>query len=195
MTDLHLASASARRVDILTALGVSFTAAGVDIDETPLPGEAPKAMVLRLATAKARAAIGGEWLPVLGADTAVVLRDRIFGKPRSEAHALEMLSALSGRTHEVFTAVALLCGDRLLTDVSRTRVRFRRISEAEARNYWRSGEPSGKAGAYAIQGAGGAFVEYISGSYSGVVGLPVFETARLFAGAGLPFLQTSDEGV
>lgn len=193
MISLHLASSSARRVDILNALGIPFTAAGVDIDETPLVGEDVQTMALRLAEAKARVAAAGREGAVLGADTAVALKSRIFGKPRSEAHALEMLSALSNRTHEVLTAVALICGDRLLTDVSVTQVSFRQISTAEARDYWRSGEPKGKAGAYAIQGAGGVFVEKISGSYSGVVGLPVFETARLFERAGLPFKRPSGE--
>lgn len=150
-------------------------------------------MVLRLAEAKARAAAARQRIPVLGADTAVVLREGIFGKPQSEQHALDMLLALSGETHEVLTAVALVYEDRLLTDLSVTEVRFRTVSEAEARDYWHSGEPRGKAGAYAIQGAGGVFVENISGSYSGVVGLPVFETARLFERAGLPFLSAPRE--
>lgn len=188
MTSLHLASSSARRVDILTALGVSFTAAGVDIDETPFPGETARDMVLRLAIEKARAAAPGQPLPVLAADTAVTLDGQIFGKPRSADDALAMLGALSGRTHQVMTAVALVGHGRESTALSVTDVSFRRISATEAQRYWDSGEPQGKAGAYAIQGRGGVFVERIDGSYSGVVGLPVYETARLFDEAGVPFL-------
>lgn len=192
MTDvcLHLASSSARRVDILSALGLSFTAQGVDIDESPLPGEAARDMVLRLAEAKARAASGQYHVPVLGSDTAVELDGRIFGKPVSEQDALEMLASLSGRSHQVMTAVALLTGDRVLSDISVTSVRFCEIQADEARRYWQSGEPKGKAGAYAIQGLGGVFVESISGSYSGVVGLPVYQTARLLEQAGIPVLAS-----
>lgn len=190
MTDasLHLASASARRVDILTALGLAFTAEGVDIDESPLAGETVGDMVLRLAEAKARAASGWHKGSVLGADTAVELDGRIFGKPVSQEDALEMLASLSGRSHQVVTAVALLTGDSLRSDVSVTQVRFCEIPPHTALQYWRSGEPEGKAGAYAIQGLGGIFVESISGSYSGVVGLPVYQTARLLAQAGITIL-------
>lgn len=185
---LHLASASARRVDILTALGVSFTAQGVDIDESPLPGEAVGDMVLRLAVAKARAAAERYQGPVLGADTAVELDGRTFGKPASQQDALEMLASLSGCSHQVLTAVALLTGGRVLSDVSVTSVRFCEIRPDQALRYWQSGEPEGKAGAYAIQGLGGVFVESITGSYSGVVGLPVYQTSRLLEQAGIPVL-------
>lgn len=187
-TPLHLASASARRVDILTALGLAFTAEGVDIDESPLAGETVGDMVLRLAEAKARAASGWHKGSVLGADTAVELDGRIFGKPVSQEDALEMLASLSGRSHQVVTAVALLTGDSLRSHVSVTQVRFCEISPHAALQYWHSGEPEGKAGAYAIQGLGGIFVESISGSYSGVVGLPVYQTARLLAQAGITIL-------
>ena len=181
--DLHLASSSPRRRDILTAMGISFTHAGVDIDESRLPGERPVTMVERLAREKAEAKTNE--LPVLGADTVVVLGDTVFGKPRSLDDALSMLEALSGKTHRVVTAVALRFNGGTTIDTSDTRVQFRDIDPDEALRYWHSGEPAGKAGAYAIQGIGGVFVASIEGSYSGVVGLPVFETARLLDAAGI----------
>ena len=170
------------------ALGLTFTAAGVDIDEQRLPGEAPDAMVLRLAAMKARAADAGPAI-VLGADTAVVLGDLVFGKPRDEADALDMLARLSGQRHEVLTGVAVLASGDLQTGLSVTEVQFREIRPDEAHSYWQSGEPRDKAGAYAIQGLGGAFVESINGSYSGVVGLPAFETAAMLRQAGLELLK------
>ena len=124
-------------------------------------------------------------LPVLGADTLVVLGEEVFGKPSSREHAVEMLSTLSGRSHRVLTGVALCRGDDLWTAMSDTTVRFRDIGPEEIEAYWHSGEPAGKAGAYAIQGLGGIFVESVEGSYSGVVGLPVFETATLLARVGI----------
>lgn len=179
MTEVYLASSSPRRAEILGALGVRFVAAGTDVDETIRAGESASEMVVRLAEAKARAALPPGNLPVLGSDTAVTLGARIFGKPTSEQDALEMLSALSGNTHEVLTAVALLAGGRMLSEVSRTEVRFRSISTAEARRYWQSGEPVGKAGGYAIQGRAAVFIPEILGSYTGVMGLPLYETAAL----------------
>jgi len=186
--ELHLASSSPRRREILSALGVSFTCAGADIDESRAPGEAVADMVLRLATEKAQAADAGD-LPVLGADTIVTLDGRIFGKPESEVDALAMLQALSGRTHQVLTGVALLCSGALTTAISSTDVRFRDIDPDEALAYWQSGEPDGKAGSYAIQGVGGVFVEAIEGSYSGVVGLPVYETAKLLGAVGIAVME------
>lgn len=170
------------------ALGLEFTASGVDLPEERLAGESPRDMVIRLAAAKAGAARAGEQALVLGADTAVVLDDRVFGKPEDEADALEMLAALSGRTHRVLTGVALRSGDSVATAVSETDVLFREIRPDEARRYWHSGEPADKAGAYAIQGLGGIFVASIDGSYSGVVGLPIYETAGLLSDAGLDVL-------
>jgi len=185
---LHLASSSPRRREILTALGLSFSAAGVDVDERRLEGEAPEVMVVRLASAKASAATDDVAQLVLGADTAVVLGDVVFGKPRDVDDALSMLARLSGRTHQVMTGVALRRGASLQTALSITAVKFRKICPDEALSYWHSGEPCDKAGAYAIQGRGGVFVEAIVGSYSGVVGLPAFETARLLREAGLETL-------
>jgi len=185
---LHLASSSPRRSEILNSLGLSFSAGGVDVDERRLGAEPADAMVLRLARAKATVSAGGPASVVLGADTAVVLGEQVFGKPRDGAAAVEMLAHLSGRTHRVLTGVALSTPDGIMTALSATEVRFREIRPDEARAYWQSGEPRDKAGAYAIQGLGGVFVESISGSYSGVVGLPVFETAELLRQAGLKVL-------
>ena len=189
---LHLASSSPRRRDILNAMGVPFSHAGVDIDETPEPGEAVADMVLRLTCAKALASeqSGNRKIPVLAADTAVALGERIFGKPAAKEQALEMLASLSGQVHEVLTAVALLDRGQLQTAVSATQVAFREIDPDEALAYWQSGEPQGKAGAYAIQGMGGIFVASLSGSYSGVVGLPVYETAGLLQAVGINVLSS-----
>jgi nucleoside triphosphate pyrophosphatase len=189
---LHLASASPRRREILTALGVSFSFAGEDVDERPQAGEPAAELVVRLARAKARAAMAGRTdVPILGADTVVVLDQRIFGKPASQEQALEMLATLSGRTHEVMTAVVLLAGSAASSVLCRSQVTFREISAADAAAYWQSGEPRDKAGGYAIQGLGGVFVRHLQGSYSGVVGLPVFETAALLRGAGIEVLQNN----
>jgi septum formation protein len=191
-TALHLASASPRRRDILAALGLVFTWGGVAVEERRRGNETADAMVLRLAAAKARAA--GVAGVVIGADTAVVLGDRVFGKPAGPDDALAMLDALSGRTHRVVTGVAVHSPRGLDTALSATEVRFRDIRQDEALAYWQSGEPRDKAGAYAIQGCGGVFVEAIRGSYSGVVGLPVFETARLLQAAGLDVLDMAVAG-
>lgn len=166
-------------------MGLRFTAGRVDVDEQQHDGEAAHSMVLRLAAAKAGAADVGENVIVIGADTAVVLGNEIFGKPRDRQHGLEMLAALSGQTHEVLTGVAVKSPGGIFKDVSTTDVRFREISPDEALAYWHSGEPRDKAGAYAIQGCGGVFVASIAGSYSGVVGLPVYETGRLLERAGI----------
>jgi len=185
---LHLASSSPRRKEILAALGLKFSVGGAHVDEQKLARELPEAMVLRLAEAKARAVEIDSAQLVLGADTAVVLGEDIFGKPQDREEALEMLDRLSGRTHRVLTGVALYSAQGLRTALSVTEVRFREIGPDEALAYWQSGEPGDKAGAYAIQGRGGVFVEAISGSYSGVVGLPVFETVQLLREAGLRVL-------
>jgi septum formation protein len=190
MTDpkLHLASQSPRRQDILRSLGFVFTACGVDVDEQRLESEPAEAMVLRLSRAKAVAANVDSSRIVVGADTLVVLGDVVFGKPTDRDECLAMLAGLSGRTHRVLTGVAVMASGEVQTALSITEVKFREISPDEALAYWHSGEPCDKAGAYAIQGRGGVFVEAISGSYSGVVGLPVYETSKLLCGAGLRVL-------
>jgi septum formation protein len=185
---LLLASSSPRRRELLEALGLDFAVTPVDVDETRLTGESPRAMVLRLAAAKAAAVEAAEDRIVIGADTAVVLEDEVFGKPADRADALSMLARLSGRTHRVFTGVCVRRGGQAWTGASDTEVRMRVIAAGDAERYWQTGEPDGKAGAYAIQGRGGVFVESIAGSYSGVVGLPVFETAELLAAAGYEVL-------
>jgi septum formation protein len=192
---LHLASSSLRRRELLTTLGLSFSHAGVDLDETPLKGESVQDMVLRLALGKAQLAARARSndLPILGADTAVALGDRILGKPDSEEDALQMLAVLSGQTHLVLTAVAVAVNGSTETALVTSEVTFREISPPEAQAYWDTGEPRGKAGAYAVQGIGGVFVQHLTGSYSAVVGLPVFETAVLLGNAGVNALPSYSE--
>ena len=185
---LHLASTSPRRREILASLGLEFDVVPVDVDETPRAGEPPEEMVLRLSVAKARAAEIGAGGVALGSDTAVVVDGQILGKPLDREDCLEMLGQLSGRAHRVLTGVALSHRQGTATALSETDVYFREISRDEALAYWQSGEPRDKAGAYAIQGLGGAFVERIEGSYTGVVGLPVFETIELLRAAGIDVL-------
>jgi septum formation protein len=188
---LYLASRSPRRLELLGQLGLRPALVAADVDETPAPGERPKDYVQRIALAKARAGVAAlakaPARPVLAADTAVVVDERILGKPAGADDALAMLGLLSGRGHEVLTAVAVI-GRREQVRLSLSRVRFRDISPAEAAAYWASGEPGDKAGAYAIQGRGALFVAELRGSYSGVVGLPLFETAELLAAEGVRLL-------
>jgi septum formation protein len=183
---IHLASTSPRRREILETLGIVFDVIRVETDESPLQGETPGEMVLRLAVAKADAATHGDF--VLAADTIVVLGDRVLGKPRDADDGVEMLLALSGRSHAVMTGVALKTPTETRSVLSTTEVQFREIGRDEAIRYWQSGEPCDKAGAYGIQGLGGIFVKAIEGSYSGVMGLPVFETIELLKSAGLDVL-------
>ncbi|MCP5339478.1 MAG: nucleoside triphosphate pyrophosphatase [Steroidobacteraceae bacterium] len=184
-----LASASPRRRELLTQLGVEHRVAPADIDESRRDGESPTDYVLRMAGEKAqRIAAAPErshGLPVLGADTAVVIEGRVLGQPADAAEAQTMLELLSDRVHEVLSAVVLITASGSGSRLSRTEVRFRPISADEAAAYWRSGEPRGKAGGYAIQGRAAVFVASLSGSYSGVVGLPLFETAQLLETAGI----------
>ncbi|RMQ43610.1 Maf-like protein [Pseudomonas cichorii] len=189
---LYLASGSPRRRELLTQIGVPFTALSAQIDETPLINEAPAAYVERLARGKAEAGLAlldDDQACVLGADTAVVLDGRILGKPLDQADALAMLAALSGREHEVLTAIALVNRQRSEARVIASRVRFRAIQPHEAQAYWTSGEPADKAGSYAVQGLAAIFVEELHGSYSGVVGLPLCETAELLGSFGIPCWQ------
>ena len=188
---LYLASASPRRSELLTQLGLRFEVLPVDLDESPKIGETGADYVRRLALQKARqawATLEPADAPVLAADTAIVVDDDIFGKPSSQDDAVRMLTALSGREHEVLTAIIALDGSKEAGRLSRTRVRFQPISTAQMINYWQTGEPAGKAGAYAIQGLGAVLIEEIHGSYSGVMGLPLFETAHLLTDFGFRFL-------
>ena len=183
---LVLASASPRRRELLGQIAVAHTAVAAQVDESVLPGESPAAYVLRVARAKALALWRGAGAPALGADTTVVLQGELFGKPRDREQALAMLAALSGRTHEVLTAVVLAGAAGTFERLSVSRVRMRATTAAERAAYWDTGEPRDKAGAYAIQGLGAVFIESLQGSYSGVMGLPLYETAQLLAAAGVP---------
>ncbi len=186
MPVLCLASASPRRRDLLWQIGVPHTVQATRVAENVRPGESAQDYVQRLALEKAMTVRNaGEPLPVLGADTAVVLDDTVFGKPADRADALAMLAKLSGRTHQVLTAVALAAGRSVELSISASTVRFRDLTLAEREAYWQTGEPRDKAGAYAIQGYGAVFIESLTGSYSGVMGLPLAETARLLRAAGI----------
>ena len=189
-----LASASPRRRELLWQIGVAHRVEVADIDELALAGEAPAAGVQRLALAKAQKIqrLGrSPALPVLGADTAVVLDDEMLGKPRDRSEALAMLARLSGRTHRVLTAVCLVGEHEAQVRVSDSEVQFRELDPVECARYWDSGEPRDKAGSYAIQGLGAVLICALRGSYSGVMGLPLFETAALLDAAGVPRWQAS----
>jgi septum formation protein len=180
-----LASASPRRSELLRQIGVAHEVRPVDVDESARPGEAPSGYVLRLAEAKAAAlwarldAAGR--LPVLAADTTVTLEGEIFGKPADAADARAMLGRLAGRTHEVHTAVALRHAGGAAARVSSSSVSLRELTPAEIDAYWRTGEPADKAGGYAVQGRAAVFIRHIAGSYSGIMGLPLYETWELLA--------------
>lgn len=187
---LVLASSSPRRRELLQQIGVKFDVRVCPVDETPLPAEDPQAYVRRLAIIKAQASVlADDQRPVLGADTTVVCDGQILGKPENLADAQRILGMLSGRRHQVLTAIALVHGKSVLSDVVSTDVLFRTISPAEIEQYWASGEPCDKAGAYGIQGKGAVFVSRIEGSYSAVVGLPLAETAALLTKSGVPLWQ------
>jgi len=186
--DLILGSASPRRQELLAQLGVNFHVHASDIDETPFQQESPAAYVARLAEAKSSAVmaeVGGD-IPVLGSDTIVVSQSELFGKPVDEADATRMLTALSGREHQVMTAVCVRNRERHEVVVVVSDVTFRELTEAEISAYWQSGEPEGKAGAYAIQGLGATFVSAMKGSYSGIVGLPLYQTDQLLKSFAVP---------
>lgn len=189
----YLASASPRRRELLESLGLEFLTLPVAMDESRLGAESPAHMVTRLAAEKARnaRALASKDYPVLAADTVVAMGDLIFGKPVSREDALQILSQLSGKSHEVYTGVVLETAGTTRSTLSVTQVQFRRISKEEAIAYWDSGEPADKAGAYAIQGLGATFVRAIRGSYTGVVGLPMFETIALLQQAGINPLNTA----
>ena len=187
-SDIILASASPRRSELLEQIGVRFTILATDIDENRLNNESPDDYVSRLALEKSRAGFSRQdkALPSLGADTIVVCERQIFGKPKDQADAAAMLMALSGKVHTVMSAVAVSQGPCSSSRLTKTLVRFRTISQSECQTYWRTGEPQGKAGGYAIQGRGAIFVDHIEGSYSAVVGLPLSETAEILGEFGIP---------
>ena len=190
---IYLASASPRRREILVSLGFQPVLLASEIDETVQPGEAVADYVARMARQKNAAARQlatqrGLALaqPLLSADTVVALDNAILGKPRDAAHARELLESLSGREHQVWTAVCVSLGGQTLEAAQRSDVRFKELSVQEIAAYIASGEPLDKAGAYGIQGIGGVFVAHLSGSFSGVMGLPVFETVQLLRQLGAP---------
>ncbi len=191
---LCLASASPRRSALLEQIGVAHVIAAAHIDESLRPGESASEYVLRLSREKA-AVIAAQpalsrGLPVLGADTSVVLGEpvsgeTVLGKPATAAESRRMLEQLSGREHRVLSGITLHGPDGVASRLSTTTVRFRPLAAADIEAYWHSGEPRDKAGGYAIQGLAAAFVEHLAGSYSGVMGLPLYETAELLAHAGI----------
>jgi septum formation protein len=193
---IYLASQSPRRAQLLGQLGIRHALLLADASEDAesleavLPNEAPATYVQRVTALKLDAAVarlhrrGLAEAPVLCADTTVALGRTILGKPEDENDAARMLRLLSGATHRVLTAVALQHGTQRFAALSVSRVRFAKLTDAQVARYAHSAEPLGKAGAYAIQGAAAAFIEHISGSYSGIMGLPMFETAELLRGAG-----------
>lgn len=181
-----LASQSPRRADLLGRLGLEFTVEPADIDEGYPEHEMPATYAERLAREKAiSVAHRHHDALVVGSDTIVVLDSDVLGKPKDEADAVRMLNRLSGREHEVFTAVAAVLGGRVESSVERVSVRFRALDDREIEAYVATGEPLDKAGAYAIQGRAGVFVRHLAGSYTGVMGLPLYETAELLESFGL----------
>lgn len=196
--DLYLASQSPRRRELLTQIGVRHALIAVNVPEILTADERPAAYVQRLARTKAQTGYtealrqGLLPRPVLGADTIVVCDEKILEKPADADAAAAMLRQLSGRSHEVLTAVALCSGERLEQALAITEVRFRWIEDAEINAYWQTGEPRDKAGGYAIQGLGAVFVSAINGSYSNVVGLPIETTLKLLQEFGVPWWQVHE---
>lgn len=190
---IYLASASPRRKTLLSQIGISFQPLVLQVPEEIIPGEHATDHANRLALAKAQAGWQSsqriESLPVLGADTIVVLNDTILGKPENKNDYLRMMRLLSGKTHEVMTAVAIVQESQIETACSISHVSFRDISAAEAEAYWHTNEPQDKAGGYAIQGVAAVFIERIDGSQSGITGLPLFETAALLEKFGIQIMK------
>lgn len=184
-----LASASPRRMKLLAQFGIEALVSPVKINENPRVNEAPDVYVQRLAAEKSRICniTVNPVLPVLAADTTVVVDGQILGKPKNKADGLAMLTLLSGRTHQVYSAISLR-GKRHWQALNRTEVTFKNLTDQEMLLYWNTGEPVDKAGAYAIQGYAAGFIESITGSYSGVMGLPLYETAQLLAKEGIDIL-------
>ncbi|MFT2092260.1 Maf family protein [Paraglaciecola sp. 2405UD69-4] len=184
---LILASQSPRRAELLKQIQIPFVQRAVDIDETPFKDEKPELYVLRMALEKAKASLqqGESNDVVLGSDTAIAFNGEIFGKPKDQEDSKRMLSMLSDSTHQVLTAVAIVTSTQHKHIVVPTQVTFGPLSQAQIKQYWLTGEPQDKAGSYAIQGLGGQFVKHIQGSYSAVVGLPLYQTKTLLADLGI----------
>ena len=184
---LYLASSSPRRAELLQQLHLDFEVILSPIEETGLPKESPQSFVLRMAVEKAFAGynkVPGNQIWVIGSDTAVLVNQKLLGKPKNEVDGLRMLKLLSGRTHQVLSAVAVLTDGEVFSALNTTQVTFKKLSDLEMQTYWQTGEPKDKAGGYAIQGLGAQFIEKIDGSYSGVMGLPLFELNQLLTESG-----------
>lgn len=194
MPQIYLASTSPRRRELLAQIGVTFETLSIEVHEQQEETESAEAYVRRVALDKARAGWSSNErtleIPLLAADTEVVLEQRVLGKPRDREHALQMLRSLSGRTHEVLSAVALIRGGEESVVVSKSVVHFRQIEGQEMAAYWATGEPADKAGGYAIQGLAALFVSRLEGSFSGVMGLPLYETAGLLQENGIDLLPS-----
>jgi len=198
-SQIYLASSSPRRQQLLDQISIRYHVIHPDIKESPHTGESPVDYAVRIAAEKARSGFRllslnstesiRPVLPVLGADTVVSMDDKIMGKPDNKADAIDMLQQLSGRSHEVVTAVTLFTQDQERIINCNSTVTFRKISEEECEHYWLSNEPNDKAGGYAIQGIAAIFISNLSGSFSGVMGLPLFETAKLLEDFGIKALH------
>ncbi len=188
MNQIILASASPRRAELLDQLGISYEVQSVDINEDPMQGESAEDLVQRLAIEKSQA-ITNVVKPVLGADTLGLIGDHILVKPTDIEHSIKMLTEMSGNWHEILSAVAITYKGSTNVRLNRNRVLFREISQDEMIRYWNTGEPQDKAGSYAIQGIAAMFIERIEGSYSGIMGLPLFETMQLLNELGISNLD------
>lgn len=182
-TSVYLASASPRRLELLKQIGMDVTVITPSVIEVPQPSEPPLDYAKRLARSKAEAGwshpLRNKMMPVIGADTIVVCDNEVLGKPENKEHGMAMLSRLSGRTHEVITAIAIVYGEKIKQCYVQSEVTFATLTRTQIEDYWHTGEACDKAGAYAIQGRAAAFISYLKGSYSSVVGLPLFETVQL----------------
>lgn len=184
-----LASASPRRAELLDQIGITYMVKIADIDESAFANESAEELVIRLAKEKSQAVSSND-IPVLGADTLGLLNGELLVKPECFEHAQKMLSQMSGNWHEILSSVALSYESNTYVKLSKNKVLFRSITSDEIRAYWNTGEPKDKAGAYAIQGIGAMFIKQIEGSYSGIMGLPLFETSQLLSEAGINPLNT-----
>jgi septum formation protein len=196
---IYLASRSPRRAELLQQIGIAFEVLPSDIDESVMAGEAPSAYVIRLAREKAQACLNSlqrdkaVLLPILAADTTVSIDGIILGKPESDEEAHVMLARMSGRRHEVHTGIAVATGAGIEVALSTTYVEMDALTDAAIQAYVATGEPHDKAGAYGIQGLAGTFIKHIEGSYSGVMGLPIYETAALLKRAGVNILESASK--
>jgi septum formation protein len=192
LPQLYLASSSPRRIELLQKLNLNFLVVEPHINEAIKQQEKPLTFVKRLAKEKAYAGLQliakNKIAPVLAADTIVVIDDQVLGKPSNQEEGIAMLDLLSGKTHKVYTAIAVL-HEKIQVKVSVSKVTFRELSQQEKISYWQSGEPQDKAGSYAIQGLGAIFIKRLVGSYSGVMGLPLYETAELLREIGIQILH------